>query len=215
VGRIADAPSLVSSVAYFIPSELDAARAAITTLKTSSESAFRSAHRSGLDAVFGAIARPKLRQLVGDVYRDVAYALGEDTYAEAEYADAVRKRFTRHWDALTSLPRSSMTDGTYLAFFGLAVNALVRPWEAHIRGLRFTELGALRYDRDLRGVLGHLSGQTPLATGTLRDAFARLQQIGTLLNLDSADDADELAASPGWKLSAADSKAVVALRLDL
>lgn len=214
MGRIADDPSLVAPVAYFLPAELDEARAALVSLKTAADTALRSAHRHGVDAIFGALVRPKLRQLVLDVYRDIAYTLGEDAYAEAEYADAVRKRFVRQWDGLTELARTSMAEASYLGFFSLAVNGLVRPWEAHVRGLRYSELGALRFDRDLRGVTSHLSSQTPLGTGALRDAFARLQQIGTLLNLDEREDADELVASPGWKLTAADGAAVMALRVD-
>jgi hypothetical protein len=44
------------------------------------------------------------------------------------------------------------------------------------------QLGALRFDRDLRNVIAFLSNQTPLGTAALKDAFARLQQIATLLN---------------------------------
>jgi hypothetical protein len=215
MGRIVDDPSLVSPSSFFVPAELDEAKGALATLRSAADAALRSAHRFGVDTIFGALVRPKLRQLVLDVYRDLGYLPTEDGYAEAEYADAVRKRFVRQWDALVELARSAMAEASYLAFFGLAVNGLVRPWEAHVRGLRYTELGALRYDRDLRGVLGHLSSQTPLGTGALRDAFARLRQIGTLLNLDERDDADALTASAGWKLSAADGAAVMALRADL
>jgi conserved oligomeric Golgi complex subunit 4 len=78
---------------------------------------------------------------------------------------------------------------------------LVRPWEKFIMGMRFTEvahfilpihlvdlrlclnqLGAIRFDRDMRSVLGYLSSQTTF--GDAREKFQRLQQISTLLNLD-------------------------------
>jgi hypothetical protein len=35
-----------------------------------------------------------------DVYRDVSYNLDEDTFAEAEDLDIVRKRFIRAWEQL-------------------------------------------------------------------------------------------------------------------
>lgn len=213
--RILDDPSLASSNSFFIPAELDAVRRAISSLKTAADTALRSAHRHGVDAIFGALVRPKLRQLVLDIYREISYTLDEDSYAESEYADAVRKRFIRQWDALVDVPRTYMAESSYLAFFSLAVNGLVRPWEAHVRGLRYTELGALRFDKDLRGVTGHLAGQTPLGTGTMRDAFARLQQMATLLNLDETEEADELVASAGWKLSERDGAAVLALRVEV
>jgi hypothetical protein len=50
-------------------------------------------------------------------------------------------------------------------------------------GFKFTELGAIRFDRDLRAIIGYLSSQT--AFGDAREKFLRLQQLSTVLNLDS------------------------------
>jgi hypothetical protein len=46
----------------------------------------------------------------------------------------------------------------------------------------FSQLGAVRFDRDLRAITTYLSSQT--AFGDVRSKFVRLQQIATLLNLD-------------------------------
>lgn len=45
------------------------------------------------------------------------------------------------------------------------------------------QLGAIRYERDVRGVANYLSTQTTF--GGARDKFTRLQQISTVLNLDA------------------------------
>ena len=45
------------------------------------------------------------------------------------------------------------------------------------------QLGAIRFDRDLRSITTYLGSQT--AFGDAREKFTRLQQISTLLNLDS------------------------------
>jgi hypothetical protein len=45
-----------------------------------------------------------------------------------------------------------------------------------------SQLGAVRFDRDLRAITTYLSSQT--AFGDVREKFVRIQQIGTLLNLD-------------------------------
>lgn len=44
------------------------------------------------------------------------------------------------------------------------------------------QLGAIRYDRDIRGIANYLSTQTSF--GGVREKFTRLQQIGTVLNMD-------------------------------
>lgn len=48
--------------------------------------------------------------------------------------------------------------------------------------MRFSELGAIRFDRDLRSVTAYLGSQAEY--GDMRERFQRLQQISTLLNLD-------------------------------
>jgi hypothetical protein len=92
----------------------------------------------------------------------------------------------------------------------MTVEQFVRPWEKYIMGMRFTEassfpfprlhpppkapveasneltpaqLGAIRYERDVRAVANYLSTQTTF--GGARDKFVRLQQISTVLNMDN------------------------------
>ena len=60
---------------------------------------------------------------------------------------------------------------------------LVRPWEKYAISLKYSELGAIRFDHDLRAVMAYLSPQTVF--GDIREKFVRLQQIATVLNLDS------------------------------
>lgn len=47
----------------------------------------------------------------------------------------------------------------------------------------FVQLGAVRFDRDLRSIMTYLSSQTIF--GDIREKFVRLQQISSLLNLDN------------------------------
>lgn len=90
------------------------------------------------------------------------------------------------------------------------------------------QLGAIRFDRDLRNIVSFLSNQTPLGTAALKDAFARLQQIATLLNasvrtfslvasgtkhVSQQDDVNELVAGAnGWRLNVQDINSFLSLR---
>jgi hypothetical protein len=93
--------------------------------------------------------------------------------------------------------QDSLTDANYRMFQTMAVEAVVRPWEKAIVGMKFTEvlhsphgnensrisqLGAIRFDHDIRAVVTYLSSQT--AFSDAREKFQRLQHICTLLNLD-------------------------------
>lgn len=79
--------------------------------------------------------------------------------------------------------------------------------------LKYTELGAIRFDRDLRSITTFLSSQT--AFGDAREKFTRLQQISTLLNLDSEEEVDQFYDSSGiaWKLTLKEAQAIAGLRI--
>jgi hypothetical protein len=75
-------------------------------------------------------------------------------------------------------------------------------------------LGALRLDRDIRSVLSYLCAQSPFASGLIRDSFSRLQQIATLLTLESIEEAEEvLGATEGNRLTASEVGLVMGLRI--
>jgi len=169
--------------------------------------------QTGLEQLFNQLIRPKLRQFVADVYKDVSYNLDQDAYTAAEYNDVVRKRFIRQWTTLLDGFKDILAPSNFHGFFLLTVEVLTRHWEKHILGLRFSELGAIRFDRDLRTISGYLSSQVEL--GDAREKFQRLQQISTLLNLDEEEDPDEFYSGSGivWRLSANDARTVVGLRV--
>lgn len=105
-----------------------------------------------------------------------------------------------------------MTDHNYQSLFNMTVETLVRPWEKMVMGMQFTELGAIRYERDIRSVANYLSTQANY--GGARDKFTRLQQVATVLNLDSEEDPDEFYSNSGipWRLSRNEYNTVVGLR---
>jgi len=174
---------------------------------------FRSTLRAGIEQLFNQLMRPKLRTLVVDVYRDVSYALDDDGYTAAEYQDLIRKRFVKAWEGLIDGYKEPFTESNYRLFFGLALDVILRPWEKAILSLKYTELGAIRFDRDLRSVTTYLSCQT--AFGDAREKFTRLQQISTLLNLDSEEEVDQFYDSSGisWKLTLREAQVVAGLRI--
>ena len=88
----------------------------------------------------------------------------------------------------------------------------------------------MRFDRDLRAITTYLSSQT--AFGDVREKFLRLQQVATLLNLDSVsvhlcfarvtadklsqeEDVDEFYNGSGiaWKLNEHEARLVASLRV--
>jgi hypothetical protein len=139
----------------------------------------RSTLRAGLEQLFAQLVRPRLRTLVPDVYRDIAYTGAGEDAGEGE----VVRRFARALDALLDGFRGPLTAPNFALLFGMLVDALVRPWERHVMGLRFSERGAVRFDREVRAVGAHLAEMTPF--GDVREKMARLGQVAMVLNLDT------------------------------
>lgn len=159
--------------------------------------------QNGLDQLFNQLIRPRLRPLLSDCYKDITYLLDEESYNDSEYQDLFRKRFIKNWDNLVEPYREALTPNNYQFIFTLAINVLARLWETQLKSMRFGDpngntstnggddeflgenFGALRFDKDLRGVNSFLSNQTPYGVSVLRDSFARLQQISMLLSVET------------------------------
>ncbi|KAJ3726328.1 COG4 transport protein-domain-containing protein [Lentinula raphanica] len=197
---------------YFLLSQQQVVKDVLSSL-SSLVTKFRSTSRVGVEQLFNQLIRPKLRNFITEVYKDVSYVLDDDSYSHAEYQDVVRKRFIKLWDSLMDDYKDSFTEANFRLLFGLVLDTLLRPWERSMMSFKFTELGAIRFDRDLRSVNTYLSSQTAFGDG--REKFVRLQQMSTLLNLDSEEDVDEFYNGSGitWKLSLQEARAIAALKI--
>ncbi|KAF8835442.1 COG4-domain-containing protein [Paxillus ammoniavirescens] len=196
----------------YLDTEQSKVRSTIASL-VSSTIAFKATLRAGIEQLFNQLMRPRLRTLISDVYKDISYVLDEDTYANAEYQDSVRKRFVKVWEGLVDGYKDTFTENNYRMLFGLALDVILRPWERYILTLHYSELGAIRFDRDLRSVMAYLSSQTVF--GDIREKFVRLQQISSLLNLDIDEDVDVFYSGSGisWMLSMQEARNIVGLKV--
>ncbi|OCB91390.1 COG4-domain-containing protein [Sanghuangporus baumii] len=191
----------------------------------------RKLDESGIDQLFNQLIRPRLRNFIPEIYRDVSYVLDEDGFSASEYQDIVRKRFIKAWEnivdgfkvvlinqrlsrQLTSYcGQDSFTESNYRIFVGQVIDVLIRPWEKYVMTVKYTELGAIRFDQDIRAISTYLSSQAAL--GDIREKLQRLQQISTLLNIDKDEDVDDFYSSSGiaWKITMTEARAIAALKV--
>uniref|UniRef100_A0A2K5ECR7 Conserved oligomeric Golgi complex subunit 4 n=1 Tax=Aotus nancymaae TaxID=37293 RepID=A0A2K5ECR7_AOTNA len=77
------------------------------------------------------------------------------------------------------------------------------------------QLGGLQFDKELRSLIAYL---TTVTTWTIRDKFARLSQMATILNLERVTEIlDYWGPNSGpltWRLTPAEVRQVLALRID-
>lgn len=81
--------------------------------------------------------------------------------------------------------------------------------------LTFSRLGGLQFDKELRSLVAYL---TSVIIWTIRDKFARLSQMATVLNLERVTEIlDYWGQNSGpltWRLTPAEVRQVLALRND-
>lgn len=87
--------------------------------------------------------------------------------------------------------------------------------EAAMQVKRFNQLGGLQLDRDVRTLVATVSDMTQR---TVRDKFGKLNQMATILSLESvaemADYWGEAAGPLTWRLSEAQVREVLGQRVD-
>ncbi|KAI8801437.1 COG4 transport protein-domain-containing protein [Cladochytrium replicatum] len=160
-------------------------------------SSFRSSVNRWIKNLFNQLIKPRIRPLLQEATKDVRYALSEDE-CNAEAGDGGLSTWQDSW-AFNTLVLIKLKTMIY------ALEYLARDWERYVfsnfKSTQRTkeclpllwELGALRFDKDVRDVTSHSTSETSWPTA--RDKFARMNQIATLLNIDSVSEVNEFVSS--------------------
>lgn len=170
----------------------------------------RSALQFEMEELYTTLVMPRVQTLLTEITQELSYELDEAAYAKAEDADRIAKQLQAHWDTVLPGYREQLTESNYSLLFAQTLDAILEPWETAVLQMRFTELGALRFDKDVRAMLNFFAAQVPWG---VRDKFARLQQIAFVLNKDDDDDVYEAGAALGisWQLTPSEVQQVRAL----
>ena len=106
-----------------------------------------------------------------------------------------------------------LAEGARERLLQMLLQACAERIETLVLAKRFDQLGALQLDRDVRALTKRLG---ELSSRSVRERTARLTQMCTLLNLETEAEAVGMWAAEGyeWRLTAAEAKRVLALRID-
>lgn len=157
---------------------------------------------------------PRLRNLL-DVVGTVSYELTEVQYAENEVSDPWVQKLLHAVDVTVTWLQPLLTTNNYDSLVHLIIDTLVKRLEVLMTQKRFNQLGGLQLDRDARTLVGHFSNMTQR---TVRDKFARLTQMATILNLEKVSEIlDYWGDNSGpmtWRLTPTEVRRVLGLRVD-
>ncbi|TKA77148.1 hypothetical protein B0A55_04106 [Friedmanniomyces simplex] len=164
-----------------------------------------------IEVLLKQVMRPRLRPVLIETFRDVDYARedpsdpGSDAAAAADHESpsssegaAVTQRFERGWQAFTLPIKRILTPLAYEKLLAATVAYLARALEKRIWSFygRVNELGAVRLERDIAGIVAAASRGGKYE---VRDLFARCVQMTLVVNME-ADEWEEVAGLEGAAL---------------
>lgn len=206
VGKLLPELEAGALAVFSAPSDRDRVTSVLADLaKTASD--FHVIASKGLDLLANGIL-PRLRPIMDAV---PSYELSEAEYAAREVEDAwVHELLSALIGCLRWL-QPIFTPENYDSLVATVLEKVVERLEAVVAGKRFNQLGGLQLDRDVRTAVATLGEVTQR---TVRDKWARLSQMATILSLETCEELLDYWASGNWRLSPAQARQVLAQRAD-
>jgi hypothetical protein len=193
---------------------------ALKNIESSFEAKTSELISEAIEVMLKNVMRPRLRPVLIETFRDIDYAEepstngGQDHGKGSETDDLVTQRFERGWQAFTLPLKRILTPANYDKLITVTVNHLARTLEKRILSYygRVNELGAVRLERDVAGIV---SAAAKGGRYELRDLFARCVQMTLVMNMEE-DEWEEISKMGGaqleretgvsWRLDAEDRK---------
>ncbi|XP_057390791.1 conserved oligomeric Golgi complex subunit 4 isoform X2 [Balaenoptera acutorostrata] len=139
----------------------------------------------------------------------------EEEFNDYEANDPWVQQFILNLEQQMGEFKASLSPVIYDSLTSLMTSLVAVELEKVVLKSTFNRLGGLQFDKELRSLIAYL---TTVTTWTIRDKFARLSQMATILNLERVTEIlDYWGANSGpltWRLTPAEVRQVLALRID-
>ncbi|KAL6982165.1 Golgi transport complex subunit 4 [Sarracenia purpurea var. burkii] len=197
---------------FTAPADRERVKSCLSELGEMSNS-FRKALNVGMEQLVATVT-PRIRPVL-DTVATISYELSEAEYADNEISDPWVQRLLLSVESNVAWLQPLMTANNYDSFVHLVIDFIVKRLEVIMMQKRFSQLGGLQLDRDSRALVSHFSSMTQR---TVRDKFARLTQMATILNLEKVSEIldfwGENSGPMTWRLTPAEVRRVLGLRVD-
>uniref|UniRef100_N1QTZ9 COG4 transport protein middle alpha-helical bundle domain-containing protein n=1 Tax=Aegilops tauschii TaxID=37682 RepID=N1QTZ9_AEGTA len=168
---------------------------------------------SGLEHLVASIA-PRIRPVL-DTVTTVSYELDDAEYGENEVNDPWVQKLLLAVDTNVTWLQPMMTSNNYDSFVHLVIDFIVKRLEVIMMQKRFSQLGGLQLDKEVRSLINHFS---EMSQRPVRDKFSRLSQMSTILNFERVSEILDFwgdnAGHLTWLLTPAEVRRVLGLRID-
>uniref|UniRef100_G1S208 Conserved oligomeric Golgi complex subunit 4 n=1 Tax=Nomascus leucogenys TaxID=61853 RepID=G1S208_NOMLE len=175
---------------------------------------FRDLLQEGLTELNSTAIKPQLQPWINSFF-SVSHNIEEEEFNDYEANDPWVQQFILNLEQQMAEFKASLSPVIYDSLTGLMTSLVAVELEKVVLKSTFNRLGGLQFDKELRSLIAYL---TTVTTWTIRDKFARLSQMATILNLERVTEIlDYWGPNSGpltWRLTPAEVRQVLALRID-
>nr|XP_058972612.1 conserved oligomeric Golgi complex subunit 4-like isoform X2 [Pocillopora verrucosa] len=175
---------------------------------------FKDLLQGGLYQLCSTAVIPRLKPLI-DGFNSTSHNISEEEFAFYEVNDPFVQNFITSLDSILTSFKVPLTPSNYDSLVSMAATEITTQLETSVMKASFNRLGGLQFDKELRSLVGYL---TAVTQWTIRDKFARLTQIATVLNLEKVGEImDYWGPNSGpmtWRLTPTEVRQVLSLRVD-
>ncbi|XP_030059468.1 conserved oligomeric Golgi complex subunit 4 isoform X1 [Microcaecilia unicolor] len=175
---------------------------------------FRDLLQEGLGELNTTAVKPQVKPWI-NVFLSVSHNIEEEEFNDYEANDPWVQQFIINLEQLMAEFKAGLSPVIYDNLTSLMTSLVAIELEKVVLKSTFSRLGGLQFDKELRSLVAYL---TTVTTWTIRDKFARLSQMATILNLERVTEIlDYWGPNSGpltWRLTPAEVRQVLALRMD-
>lgn len=166
----------------------------------------------GLEQLRVSAVKPRVTPWV-DAFLSVDHHINEDDLLRYETEEPFVQTLVMNLEGLLRSFKDGLTTSNYDALIGLLTAEVTARLEKVVLKSTFNRAGGLILDKEIRSLASYLAAAT---SWSVRDKFARLTQIATILSVEKVEElADYCGADAiAWRLTPAEVRHVASLRTD-
>lgn len=166
----------------------------------------------GLEQLRVSAVKPRVTPWV-DAFLSMDHHINEDELLGYETDEPFVQTLVTNLEGLLQGFKGSLTTSNYDALIGLLTAEVTARLEKVVLKSTFNRAGGLILDKEIRSLASYLAAAT---SWSVRDKFARLTQIATILSIEKLEElADYCGADAiAWRLTPSEVRRIASLRID-
>nr|XP_010959443.1 PREDICTED: conserved oligomeric Golgi complex subunit 4 [Camelus bactrianus] len=141
---------------------------------------FRDLLQEGLTELNSTAIKPQVQPWI-NTFLSVSHNIEEEEFNDYEANDPWVQQFILNLEQQMAEFKAGLSPVIYDSLTSLMTSLVAVELEKVVLKSTFNRLGGLQFDKELRSLIAYL---TTVTTWTIRDKFARLSQMATILNLE-------------------------------